>query len=112
MVRHVRDPWAKKTRKGMKSLGKIVKVGDVLGTAAYYGVKSAYGAKSASTQSQETNLSIIPPIGWIIFLIGVAIGAIVMATARNILLGLLCFFWYFVLLCNSNNHSEYIISSY
>ena len=63
MVRHVRDPWAKKTRKGMKSLGKIVKVGGVLGTAAYYGVKSAYGAKSASTQSQETNLSIIPPIG-------------------------------------------------
>ena len=31
MARRYRDPWAKKSKKGMKSLGTMAKVGGVLG---------------------------------------------------------------------------------
>lgn len=86
MVRHVRDPWAKKTRKGMKSLSTMAKVGGVLGAAAYSEMKKT------KIQTQNADFSSMHPAGWVTFIIGVIIAAIVMGNAGNFILGFIYFF--------------------
>ena len=62
MARRYRDPWAKKSKKGMKSLGTMAKVGGVLGYAAYNSIKST----NAQTRhlNQATKTKNISPKGW------------------------------------------------
>ena len=86
MARHVRDPWAKKTKKGMKSLGTMAKVGGALGAAAYYDVKRT------NAKAKQTDFSAMPVAGWITFIIGAGIAAFTMFSAENFILGFLYFF--------------------
>ena len=75
MARRYRDPWAKKSKKGMKSLGTMAKVGGVLGYAAYNSIKST----NAQTRhlNQATKTKNISPKGCGIIAIGFILGAII-----------------------------------
>ncbi|MBR3496312.1 MAG: hypothetical protein IKH37_06240 [Prevotella sp.] len=86
MSRYVRDPWAKKTKKGMKTLGKMAKVGSALGAAAYYDVKQT------NAKAKQTDFSVIPIAGKITFLVGVIFAIYIMYSAENFILGFLYFF--------------------
>lgn len=92
MVRHVNDPWRKKSSKGMKSIGKMVKVGGkvggALGAAAYNEIKKT----KTKTKSRNTDSISIPPIGCLTFILGAIIGAVVMGSSENFLPG----FFYFI----------------
>ena len=54
MARRYRDPWAKKSKKGMKSLGTMAKVGGVLGYAAYNSIKSTNAQTRHLNQATKT----------------------------------------------------------
>ena len=86
MVRHVQDPWKKKSKKGMKTLGKMAKVGGAIGAAAYSEIKRN------NVKTQQTDFSSIPASGWVVFFIGVVIGVVVMTSMDNSFLGFLYFF--------------------
>lgn len=75
MARRYRDPWAKKSKKGMKSLGTIAKVGGALGYAAYNGIKSTNAQTRQLNQTRNTKN--ISPTGCGIIAIGFILGAIV-----------------------------------
>ena len=54
MARRYRDPWAKKSKKGMKSLGTMAKVGGVLGYAADNSIKSTNAQTRHLNQATKT----------------------------------------------------------
>lgn len=83
MGRHVRDPWAKKSQKGMKSLGKMVKIGSALGVAAYKDIKHT------NAVARQTNSSELPAAGGVTMVIGLVIAVIVLLSASNFIWGIL-----------------------
>lgn len=72
MVRRVKDPWAKKTKKGMKSLGTIGKL--AVGTTALVGTTMAHEINSAKKKPQSEPVP-INAVSVIIILAGTIIGA-------------------------------------
>jgi len=72
MVRRIKDPWAKKSKKGIKSLETIGKLS--IGTAAMVGTGIAHEIKSTQKTSQA-NSSPINGVSLIVMLLGTVIGA-------------------------------------
>lgn len=51
MARYVRDPWTKKSKKGMKSLNTMAKVGGSIAKAAFSSSSSPKTRRRKTTQS-------------------------------------------------------------
>lgn len=75
MARRYRDPWAKKSKRGMKSLVTMAKVGGALGFAAYNSIKSTNAQTRQLNPATKTKR--ISPKGGIIIAIGFIWGAII-----------------------------------
>ena len=84
MGRYVRDPWAKKSRKGMKTLGKMAKIGGTLGAAAYNEIKET----NAQAQARQSDSSDIPLSGCLV-MTGLVIAVIVLMTVSSLTMKIL-----------------------
>ena len=73
MVRNMRNPWAKKSRRGMKTIKTMAKVGGALGAASYVGLGNA------NKQARPTcaNTKTISPTGCCVVVVAIILGAII-----------------------------------
>jgi hypothetical protein len=85
MVRHVRNPWAKKSKRGMKTLNTIGKVVGALGTAAYV------EKKKSNAQSHQTSPNSFSPIGCAVIVLGLIIAITIYINTGSYLTFLLVF---------------------
>ncbi len=75
MARYVRDPWAKKSKKGAKRFGKVLGVGLKIGAAGYkaldkYDKQNRKYAKNSSAQEDIPKASLVTMlIGFLISIV-------------------------------------------
>lgn len=76
MSRYVRNPWAKKSKRGMKSLGKMFDTATKIGAAMYTSSKT----KTPTSPDMSTSNNSIPgsSIGCIVVIVGVFVAIVVM----------------------------------
>lgn len=87
MVRHVKDPWGKKSRKGMKKLGLISNL--AIGVVGLAATAAASEYKNANNKTSDNNL--ISLTGCLVMIVGVIISVVV-----GIFEGINAFFGMFV----------------
>lgn len=66
MVRHVKDPWGKKSRKGMKKLGLISNL--AIGVVGLAATAAASEYKNANNKTSDNNL--ISLTGCLVMIVG------------------------------------------
>lgn len=78
MARYVKDPWAKKRNKGMKTLGKMTDTAFKLGAYAYSEAKKSQKSSSSSYQSSQIDPVPVTTSGCLVMLVAIVIGIIVL----------------------------------
>ena len=87
MSRYVRDPWARKSKQGMKTLDKMLKGAVAVGSAMY-----VHSKNKKNTPKPTPSVEAIPfsGLGCLVFIIGAIIAFIVMFSLEDLELG---FYW-------------------
>lgn len=78
MARYVKDPWAKKRNKGMKTLGKMSNAAFKLGAYAYNEAKKSQKTSRSSYASSQTEPVPVTTSGCLVMLIAIIIGVIIL----------------------------------
>lgn len=92
MSRYVRDPWAKKTKKGMKTLGKMFDAATTVGAAMYASSKTKPKTSTPKYTSTSSNTIPTSSAGCLVFVIGAIATLIVPFFQDDFSDGVTCFF--------------------